>query len=476
MPLNRGKPSRKAVVWDLEHLLSLDGETKHCVELTARQISFLLTPMFAATWRTRWDKVADFEAALEIVYNTHAALLLEGCKDDIQYGDSDNRDYSAAISGSDFEDFLGLLEKLMPKFRLNGKLYEPVFDLVECGCGGDDGIAGDGDGGVSRGGTSGGWDNTTTLCDLITNMDYILGRVEDFNDSLANARTIGDAVVPDEYVPLLDQISDSFAEIDAVIQDDSFLDRARKVAAQTLPDPLPSSGLNQQQLRKFARKMPLLYEGAPVWAIFVLWAEFAKLQEINLWLPSISGTGDSIICTEAFSGTGRAPYELPNKTPSIEAIQGGQYGVQELLSSPILVAPNTGLQVARFDGLIENWQEYIVVVSGLGADINPESRVYANLTVGGNEYGNTHKVHEFTAGNTAICANNAGFAQTLLDNDAYFDGVNYDGAQGLFTQGIAVNTNPPEDASTLVVSADNSNNSNVAYTIEQVYLIVNLSI
>jgi hypothetical protein len=213
-----------------------------------------------------------------------------------------------------FEDLIDLLARCNVKFRLGGKLYVPVIDLVEDCCqggAGDGGSGGDGDSGDDLpGGTPGGdWDNIVSLCDFSTSVvPEILDRVDGVMDKLATGTFFTEII---EVTPgvgaLIDSVGDFVTEVQLTLIDSDFIRRARRQAIKFFDD--PPQEITRELLRKYARQIPIVFAGAPMQAAFMLWAEVANVAELNWFVSQQSGTGDYAgMCAEIFGDVGRPIY------------------------------------------------------------------------------------------------------------------------------------------------------------------------
>ncbi|MEL6269876.1 MAG: hypothetical protein AAFR22_08685, partial [Chloroflexota bacterium] len=290
--------------------------------------SKLLGQLYQLTQQIWWDRdeahTAKRVAALwATAFNASMDTWDENC-DGLPSGDSGDSGFGMSGGGAgDFDDFLRLLQELDVKFRVNGKLYEPVIDLVECDCGSGSGDSDNSSLGTVPGGTPGiaYSGDVPTICDLITGgfAQYIANRVDDNVGQIQSRIFATDQILRLFDPPIVDNwlelVRDNADSIALQLQDQTFIDTLNTIFVQVLNDPV-SPPLTRNNLYSIARKVPLEQEGAPMQAAFWLWAGTANLSEINAALPSYVGLQDKTICAEYFQSVGRVPYSGPNPNPT----------------------------------------------------------------------------------------------------------------------------------------------------------------
>lgn len=214
-----------------------------------------------------------------------------------------------------FEDFLKLMKELDVKYRVGDQLYEAVIDLVPCGCG--DGATGP-DGTtppLAIPGASGGapYSDLTTLCDAVGPLlGYIPAAVDDYLGTINNVGFFARFSNAD-FIPLVNDVLESLDAVEAQLTDPTFLASLERVIIQSFNDPW--TDINREDLRQFANRIPLLQEGAPMRAAFVLWAETANLALLNTSARSQTGTTSPGDCAENFNTVGRIPFSRSANTP-----------------------------------------------------------------------------------------------------------------------------------------------------------------
>jgi len=260
----------------------------------------------------------------DIAYNTQSQELWllwcriwkEACIAEFNF---ESQARQAVGSATDYDDFLERLSEIMPKFRgPDGKLYEPVIDLVECGC--SDGVGGTGsDSGALGvpGGTVGEAysGDIPSLCDLITGnfASFLSQRVDDLLGLIANQTFILENLSDFFPVPIAEGwVDEAYAErlaIEAQLTDPTWLNAMNIAFVKAFNDPV-SPPLTRRDLFKLVRFLPPISEGAPMLPIMSIWSGVANLQEINNALRFYVGEGDPAVCKPVFiaSGTGREPY------------------------------------------------------------------------------------------------------------------------------------------------------------------------
>lgn len=212
-----------------------------------------------------------------------------------------------------YEKFLELFMELDVKFSLNGQLYEAAIPLVPCGCGSDSNpqdvatptpdIPGASQGGV-------GWGEFTTLCDFSTTVvPFMLNQVDDFIGTLATGAfwlNLADILSP-AITTLANSLIDSTQDIEGELTDPGFIEIAKTKAIQEFNDPINS--ITREDLRRWARSMPVVYQGAPMQSAFILWAEFANVEAINIQIGNARGTGNQAECEVLFARVGRDQFD-----------------------------------------------------------------------------------------------------------------------------------------------------------------------
>lgn len=227
-------------------------------------------------------------------------------------------EFENLIGGCEFEleNLIELLEQLDMKFTLNGEVYEPAIPLIPaCGCGTENNES---DYGVPvPGSIPGGIDysNITTLCDFITTtIPFIRNQVDVFLDTIGNGSFFVDfASDLTPWASVADQLLESLEDVERELDENEFLD-AMKIAALRSAFPDPIVEVNRQQLRSFARKIPNNFDGAPMGLAFLLWAEFANVESINIQIPKAARTGSQSDCETLFAQVGREQYNPTENT------------------------------------------------------------------------------------------------------------------------------------------------------------------
>lgn len=226
--------------------------------------------------------------------------------------------------GGTFDDLLDLLMELDVKFQMpDGSLYEPAIPLVPCGCG--DSVT------DTRtptpnipGATSGsaGYGDFTTLCDFSTTViPWILDSVDDVMGRIGSGAffTQGFLILNEALQTLVQDLRDSVNDIENELIDPDFIELAKKKAIEAFNDPVTE--LNRADLRAFARSMPLVFEGAPMWSAFVIWSEVANLEALNAQIKAASGTGNANECELLFAQVGREPFSPGGVAPSAGGLE-----------------------------------------------------------------------------------------------------------------------------------------------------------
>jgi hypothetical protein len=213
-----------------------------------------------------------------------------------------------------YSDLLEMMQEVSLRFRLNGKLYVPVIDLVEDPCDTPEVEEKDPDSGTAvPGGSDGGaWGERATLLDLCSNISTtLLGAFENALDRFQNYDFILDTIIPVVDEVTIDNVRDAITEIEAEISDPDFVRAAKKAAVKVFNDPVGRP--TRQQLRQFAYRLPLLQGGAPMKAGFTVFAELVNINELTAKLANVAGTGElSGDCALAFQTAGRQPFSPPD--------------------------------------------------------------------------------------------------------------------------------------------------------------------
>jgi hypothetical protein len=293
-----------------------------------------------------------------------------------------------------YDELIRLLMETQMKFRLGDKIYSPVIDLIEdCGC---SGVAADeGATGIATvpGSTSGGaWSDYTTLCDVSTTVvPQILDLVDDFMGLVASGALIGDLIgldgsLGDIFPSLLTSVRQSVGDITQTLTDPDFIRLAKVKAVRTWGDPIET--LSRDDLRRYARSMPLVFEGAPMWAAFVIWAERANLNQVNVFISDAAGTGAYAgECDSIFAEVGRPifnPVNIPN-LPVNSVVDVAGYRLTKIISG-VSYTSVAGYNSAAFTP-VEDWVGVLIQWQATGANptnfsITINIRDAANLILG----------------------------------------------------------------------------------------------
>lgn len=232
----------------------------------------------------------------------------------------------SGISGCGY-DFYDLIEMILEhdmKFSLDGKLYEPAIPLVECGC--DDGALDvsqsdtGGSGAIIPDATSGSvWgSDVTTVCDFITSgTDYLLNEVDNVVGAIQTGAWVLDAIDFIDSFTIsgwIDDVRGSITDIENELQDSDFRVLLENRIAKYFDDPI-TTDVTRFGLYRFALGLPLVFEGAPMRAAFVLWALGANMQSVNSNIRSWSGTGNYANCDFVAARVGRPLYNPANNAP-----------------------------------------------------------------------------------------------------------------------------------------------------------------
>lgn len=255
------------------------------------------------------------EKSHQIVWHLLAAVsCVKGFSPSGGGGGNETADQGATLA--DIDRFFDLLEELDMKYSINGKIYEVVLPLVECGCGDGTG-AGTGADNLPPGGTPGGdYGDFSTLCDFVTTVvPYINGRVDNMVNSLQNSTFAADFLAGAfDELPIINDLKnslrDSLQEIETELIDPDWVRRSRIEAARIFND--PPGQLSRSDLRSWVRKLPLLFEGAPMQSAYELWSLVANIAALNEQIENAAGTGNSTICDDIFGAIGRVPLESGN--------------------------------------------------------------------------------------------------------------------------------------------------------------------
>jgi len=250
----------------------------------------------------------------------------EGCNSDencpAPTGGNDNQKGHSAVAS--MENLLKMMEELDVKYSLDGQLYEAAIPLVPCGCGGsgDDGTTPP----LAIPGASGGgpYSGLTTLCDALTPLlNYIPNAVDDYLGNLQNISFFAE-IIDAQAVPLANDVISSVDDVVVQLQDASFVNGGLKRAIiEAFNDPWTDA--TRADLRSFARKIPMLSEGAPMQAAFILWAETANLTALNNAAKSESGSTTQADCLASFAEFGRTPFNRNEFTPIDENVATLEY-------------------------------------------------------------------------------------------------------------------------------------------------------
>jgi len=240
-------------------------------------------------------------------------LKISECKPEPTKSDtSEAQDVSSGFG--DIHDLLQLMENLDVKYRLNGKLYEPVFDLVECGCGEEEG-EGDTINDTLPGSTSGEvtYDGQPRVIDICSNVDVFIDAINDYIDE---AQILN-------YVPGINQVSEglevllgvSLQELNALeaeLSDPKVATALKRWVVKNFDDPF--YGFTRELLRTLTFRLPLIVGGTLFMPIFRIWAETADIQQLNAQLNATAGTATyDGECANLQRQFGREPYQPPTQ-------------------------------------------------------------------------------------------------------------------------------------------------------------------
>jgi hypothetical protein len=307
----------KATTWDYEWITETYTDDTVCVELTMQHLAMLLTATQPMVWRTRWfNRPSDFNLIQSLVGDLQNRLLspvdcAANCPDPLR------SQRSAAQSTQLFIDLLGELDV---KFRLpNGEIYNAVIDLIEdCGCDRSNGNGGNVAG--IPGATSGdaGYGDFLTLCDVVTAWTPVL--LDDVDDFIGTLSSVG--VVAERFIGLsgsllaglIDEVIENAQIAVGELQDPDFVELVRQVIARTFDDPL-TSDITRSQLQSLTNKIPLVFEGAPMWAVFTLWSAQVDMTKVNRQFQNVRGQGDQSICGGIFQSIGREQFNPSEVAP-----------------------------------------------------------------------------------------------------------------------------------------------------------------
>lgn len=297
--------------------LTLQWPTPDPTEVVSMEVSLSLSECIALS--------SAVDVGRDIAYNTQSEELWllwcriwkEACNNAFNF----EAQGSAAATGaaiSDYEDFIERLSDIMPKFRTaDGKVYEPVIDLIECGCGDGSGSGNDsGALGVPGGTVADAYSgDIPSLCDLITGgfAQYLSNRVDDMLGTIANQTFVAEqlaSIIPLPFVDgYIDQVRENQLAIEQQLTDPTWLESMNIAFVKAFNDPV-TPDLVRNDLYKLVRFLPPISEGAPMLPALSLWSGVANMQEINGALRYYVGDGDPTICKPIFiaSETGREPY------------------------------------------------------------------------------------------------------------------------------------------------------------------------
>lgn len=352
----RISPNRKSVVWDYNTVFGASAEFR-CYQLSDQHIQALLAVLTAMQWRTRWtDSPDDMSEIIEFVGELAFSLMMPvDCGADCpqSVSPSDSGSHSAVT----FEQLLEILMEVDVKFSLNGQLYEPAIPLVPCGCGeGDDGQNATSTPALVPGSSgSGDYGAFATLCDALGVLPaYIDTEMGAFLDRVQEGAIVTALLAP-ELIPLVAAVALSANEIKDMLDEPTFLPLLQDNIIRSFNDPW--TPITRQDFRNFAYRFPLVFNAAPMWAGFVLWAEFINLNEVNQIVSDAAGTGNTAECDGTFARVGRTPYQSSTAGSGNATISYADGGVNysiyiATLGVPLSVEPNT---TAPFNPIAGNY-------------------------------------------------------------------------------------------------------------------------
>lgn len=275
-----------------------------------------------------WERTGDNSGSIAAQYWRQLileTLTIDGCTPDDLPPISPA---SESFGGGSIDQFLQLLQELDVKYRIDGQLYEPVIDLVPCGCGDEDGESSSAVAPVP--GASGGADygGFTTLCDALGVLpDYIIDSVDDMIGRIATGNFVVDFLTKD-VIPIFDNIEDSLGPVAAEINDPDFRIILENNIIKYFSDPwVPvergayNNPFKANTLFNFAMRFPPVFEGAPMWAAFIVWAAQTNMNEFNKTVADAAGTGNyETTCEQAFSRVGRTPFDPSSLQPDLNDV------------------------------------------------------------------------------------------------------------------------------------------------------------
>lgn len=261
-----------------------------------------------------WERTGDTSAQQAAVYLREiiwSSLTIDGCKPDLPVDTGgDNYGHTSVA------DIIELLEELTDmKYRIGDQLYEPVIDLVPCDCGSGGGTGGGQTGGNSGsevpGGSSGGsYGEFLTALDVCTNINIILTEYDEAFDRLGSGlyRASIFEFLGERVNELIDDIQLQLTLVETVIDNPQFLPVFRKAVVAALPDPVGK--FTRSMMRQITKRIPLVFDNAPMRDAFTLASELVNLERLDtLYLP-FKGTGEySGACQATFQELGRTPFE-----------------------------------------------------------------------------------------------------------------------------------------------------------------------
>lgn len=252
-------------------------------------------------------------------------LTVDGC--DVELSQFEQDRSSDVLNGiGDLSDLIDLEKGLEMKYRIDGELYEPVIDLVKCGCGsgsGGDG-ADDGGGAIPGGSPGGNYEGLTRVIDICANVTEIF--LDQIGDWVNEAQQL-------QYVPGLSLISEEFEgfvgvslqELDSFegeIDSDEFKEAFKRWSVVRLDDPFPGFQ-NREQLRTEVARLPILVAGTLFMPVVRVWAEVANLDRLNASIERAKGTASlNGECAALQRSFGREPFQPnPGEANTVQTIE-----------------------------------------------------------------------------------------------------------------------------------------------------------
>lgn len=272
-----------------------------------------------------WYERDDAHTAKQVAALWYAAnrMTFENFSTPCEPAQEGGADGVGGASGGTYEDLIEIMKELEMKFSIDGKIYEPVIPLQECGCG--DSSTGSGNfqdnGGVVDGSTPGGviGGGTPTLCDVLTSgVDWILNQVDNMVGDIQSVTFVAD-LIPwlDEVVALgyIDDVNAAATDIENELQDPDFRVVLEDAIGRWFPDPITMK-IDRYKLWQFGYEIPVIFEGAPMRSAFLLWGITQNIQVFNNMLKSWAGTGDyGGICAQVGERVGRTMYNPLDVAP-----------------------------------------------------------------------------------------------------------------------------------------------------------------